>query len=242
MPPVLSFTERDANVALRAFLLTLLPSGTEVVLGQVNRVPEPRGADFVVFWPLRRERLGTTGTDYLDTEVVGSIAGAVLTVTSVANGALTPGLTLFGTGAGPAVGSVLGGQLSGSLGGTGTYAVSPAQTLSSTTIFVGERADLAPTDLVVQVDVHGPSSGDNVTRLETLFRSDYGVTAFGGVAVTPLYADSPRQAPFVNAEQQVETRWTIDAHLQLSAIVRTPQQFADQLEPTTIEVDGAFPP
>lgn len=242
MPPVLSFTEREANIALRSFLLSLLPANTEVVLGQVNRVPEPRNSDFVVFWPLRRERLGTTGTDYLDTEVVGSIAGTVLTVTSVVNGVLTSGLTLYGSGIGPAANTILGGQLTGSLGGTGTYTVSPAQTLSATTIFVGERADMAPTELVVQVDVHGPTAGDNVTRLETLFRSDYGVTAFDGVAVTPLYADSPKQMPFLNAEQQVETRWTTDLHLQLSAVVRTPQQFADQLEPTLIEVDGAFPP
>lgn len=234
MPPVLSFTERDTNVALRSFLLTLLPSNTEVVLGQVNRVPEPRGADFVVFWPLRRDRLGTTGTDYLDTAVVGSIVGTVLTVTDVISGALTPGLTLFGSGAD----TTLGAQLTGSVGGTGTYAVSPAQILASATIYAGERDDMAPTDMVVQVDVHGPSSGDNVTRIDTLFRSDYGVTAFGGVAVTPLYADSPRQMPFLNSEQQVENRWTVDVHLQLSAVVKTPQQFADQLVPTTIEADA----
>jgi hypothetical protein len=238
LPHVLSFTEREANVALRSFLLGMVATGTEVIRGQVNRVPEPRGVDFIVFWPLRRDRLGTTGTDYSDNVVVGSIAGTVLNVTSVVRGVLTPGLTLSGTGAE----TTLGTQLTGSVGGTGTYAVSPAQTLSATTIYVGERADLAPVDLVVQVDVHGPASWDNVTRLETLFRSDYGVTAFGDVAVTPLYAESPRQAPFVNAEQQYENRWTVDLHLQLSAVVKTPQQFAAKLDSTTIEVEAVFPP
>lgn len=237
MPPVLGFTEREANVALRSFLLGLVASGTEVVRGQVNRVPEPRGADFVVFWPLRRDRLGTNVTTYLDTEIVGSIAGAVLTVTDVIYGELTPGLTLYGTGIGPSANTVLGSQLSGSTGGTGTYAVSPTQTLASSTIYVGERDDLAPTDMVVQVDIHGPASGDNALRLETLFRSEYGTAAFGSVEVIPLYCDSPRQMPFLNAEQQVEERWTVDVHLQLSAAVSTPQQFADTLTPTLIEVD-----
>ena len=238
MPPILSFTEREANIALRAFLLSMLPAGTPVVRGQVNRVPEPRDEDFIVFWPLRRDRLGTNVIDYLDTEVVGSIVGTVLTVTNVIRGTLTPGLTLFGTGAGPIADTILGAQLTGSVGGTGTYAVSPTQTLSSTTIYIGERNDLAPTDLVVQVDVHGPASGDNVARLETLFRSDYGVTAFGEVAITPLYADSPRQMPFINSEMEYETRWTVDLHLQLSAVVKAPQQFAVELDMTLIPVDA----
>lgn len=242
LPPVLSFTERDANVALRTFLLGLVASGTEVVRGQVNRVPEPRGADFVVFWPLRRDRLGTNLTTYLDTEVVASIAGSVLTVTGVLYGVLTPGLTLYGTGAGPAANTALGAQLTGSLGGTGTYAVIPVQTLASSTVFVGERDDLAATDMVVQVDIHGPSSADNAQRLDTLLRSEYGTRAFGTVAVAPLYCDSPRQLPFLDAEQQVEDRWSVDVHLQLSAVVSTTQQFADQLEPTLIDVDATFPP
>lgn len=41
-------------------LLTLaLPAGTKIVQGQVNRVPAPKVPNYVVMWPLLRERLST---------------------------------------------------------------------------------------------------------------------------------------------------------------------------------------
>jgi hypothetical protein len=43
--------------ALRAFLLGVLSSTVEVVQGQVNRVPEPIGTDFVVMTDIRSQRL-----------------------------------------------------------------------------------------------------------------------------------------------------------------------------------------
>ena len=52
-------TQSDIQVALRAFLVSILPSFVEVVAGQDNRVPEPIGPDFVVFWPIRRRRIET---------------------------------------------------------------------------------------------------------------------------------------------------------------------------------------
>ncbi|HEY7294247.1 MAG TPA: hypothetical protein VH916_04355, partial [Dehalococcoidia bacterium] len=52
------------DTALRSFLLSVLPAGIEVVLGQANRVGQPRGVDHVVFWPLRRARLRTNLDNY----------------------------------------------------------------------------------------------------------------------------------------------------------------------------------
>ncbi len=49
----------------------VLPSGVEVVLGQVNRVPEPPVPDMVVYWPLRRIRLA------LNTNVVDTVNNIV---------------------------------------------------------------------------------------------------------------------------------------------------------------------
>ena len=46
--------QTDVFTALRSFLLGVLPNGVEVIKGQVNRVAEPQGSDFVVFWPLRQ--------------------------------------------------------------------------------------------------------------------------------------------------------------------------------------------
>lgn len=66
MSVTLSFTQTDVYTTLRAFLLSILPSGTEVVRGQTNKVPEPASLNFVVMIPLMRNRLETTTTAYTD--------------------------------------------------------------------------------------------------------------------------------------------------------------------------------
>lgn len=52
--------------ALRSVLLSLIGSGTEVIEGEINRVPEPVGPDFVVMIPITRERLSTNVDTYAD--------------------------------------------------------------------------------------------------------------------------------------------------------------------------------
>ena len=49
----------DVFKAIGDLLVTVLPSGTTVAQGQVNRVPAPKGSNYVVMWPLNRERLST---------------------------------------------------------------------------------------------------------------------------------------------------------------------------------------
>lgn len=87
----------------------------------------------------------------------------------------------------------------------------------------------ASTEVVIQLDVHGPDSGDLSQTLRTLLRSRYAVEVMGPSGVTPLYADDPVQMPFQNAEFQFENRWVIMAHLQVSPTVSTPQDFASTL-------------
>lgn len=57
-------TQSDVLTALRGFLLAVLP-GIEVVLAQINRVPEPQGDNFVTMTPILLERL-ETNTDEFD--------------------------------------------------------------------------------------------------------------------------------------------------------------------------------
>jgi hypothetical protein len=72
-------------------------------------------------------------------QVTASMAAAVMTVTAIAGGSLIEGQSL--SGAGVAAGTLLGAQLTGTTGGIGTYSVSPAQTVASTTISaVGKQA------------------------------------------------------------------------------------------------------
>ncbi len=95
----------------------------------------------------------------------------------------------------------------------------------------GTRSSLQPTQVTVQLDVHGPNSAENAQIISTLMRSPFGCGQFhqSGFDVQALYASDPRQTPFVNAENQYETRWTVDAVMQANIIVGTPEQFAGEL-------------
>lgn len=174
----------DTIAALRAFLLSVLPAGVEVVRAQDNRVPQPLAADFVVMTIIGRGRLATNTVTYSD-------------------------------------------------GGPGQ-----AQ----------ERHALQPTQVTVQLDIHGPESSNTVQIISTLFRDGYGCDQFtaSGFDVQPLHCSDPRQAPFLNESQQIESRWTIDAVMQANPVVTSQQQFAADLRFSPVgavkEVDAVFPP
>ncbi len=241
--PTLSFTEFLELSALNQFLVGVLPAGVPAIRGQVNRVAEPANPDFVVYWPIRQSRLSTNITSFFDNIITGSISGTTLTVSSIvqSESPLTPGLLLLdGTIGAIAPNTVLGAQLSGSIGGTGTYGVLPSQSLGSETLYLGQRADQTPAEWVVQLDCHGPNSGDNIRVIEGLFRSEYAVDAFNSTdptsSVVPLWSQEAIQTPFLNAEQQYENRWTLDLHCQITPTIGTAQQFAQYLQATLIDL------
>jgi hypothetical protein len=60
----ISITEDDVMAALRSFILDIVPTGVEVFQGQANRVPEPRGVDFIVMTPMMRLRLSTNTVEW----------------------------------------------------------------------------------------------------------------------------------------------------------------------------------
>lgn len=238
----ISLKEEAIITAFRSFLVSEMPS-LDVILGQVNRVPEPQGDNFAVYWPLRHERLGTNILSYLDALAFGSIALTVLTVTAVEKGVLLPGTVLTDPDGFILPNTVITSQLSGTTGGAGTYRVSPSQTATPTEIRAGVRYDTQPTQMTLQVDVHGPNSWDNVQIMTTLFKSIAGAEFFDatGLDMAPLFCTEPKQTPFLNAEQQYENRWVIEAVFQCNPQVGTPQQFADQLEITLIDAVTAYP-
>jgi hypothetical protein len=172
--------EATAIAVLRQALLTYLPSGAQVVRGQMNLVPEPNGADFLVLWPVSQIALEYPTETYVD--------------------------------------------------------VFP-ETPSITTI-------MQPYELVLQVDVHGPNSGNTATILQALSRSMsfYDTMASLSADVTLLCIDDPRQSPFENAEQQTEWRWTIDMHLQVNATVTLTQEFFGEVDVGVFSVDVVYPP
>lgn len=175
----LDLTETIIFAALRGWLLTKMAPTLAVVMGQVNRVPEPAGDDFIVMWPLLRVRLETNIHTYFADD----------------NSPLPDVKTIY-----------------------------------------------QPTRLDVQLDVHGPNSGDNSQIISTLFRDEDATSYFdaGTAAMQALYASDPHQAAFVNAEAQSENRWVIDLSLQINPTVTIPQKFADVVTPTTINVEEVY--
>jgi hypothetical protein len=216
------------ETAIGSFLTLILPPGTPISIGQENRVPEPAAQDFVIFTFMFQRRLATNENGYDDVQFTGSVAGDVLTVSSVKFGTILVGSTLFG----PTVASFTLIQPGGTgIGGVGTYVLSQAQTVASGTLAAGVEMLTQETELSYQIDVHGPNSADNAQVISTLWRDERGVDFFtrNYSDIEPLYADDPRQTPFQNDQAQIEYRWTIDAKLQANQTVTLPQQFADQL-------------
>ncbi|PVX61237.1 phage neck terminator protein [Paraburkholderia unamae] len=236
----LSLTEAQTLTALRSFLLAIMPAGMEIVRGLDNRVPEPVGPDFITMTPILRDRLATNVDSSQDCAFTGSISGATLTVTAMNIGTVAVGATLFGAGIAAATTITATGT---GTGGIGSYTVSPAQTVASETMAAGSKNMLQATKVTVQLDVHGPGSGDNAAIITTAFRDEYAVDSFSssGFDVAPLYADEARQMPFLNENQQIEERWVVEVVMQTNPIVSVPQQYAAQLNAALIDVDASYP-
>ena len=232
-------TESDIYKALGGFLTGILPAGTPVIQAQINRVPEPFDKDFVEMTPRDRDRLSTNVDSDADTFLTGSIAGNTLTVTAVAFGTIVIGSELFGP-----VGTVRPGTLIQSLVSPGVYTLSGSpQTVALGPLACGNKQALQPTKVMMQLDVHGPNSGDNAQIITTLFWDEYAAITFAALNpnITPLYADDPKQLSFVNDQNQYENRWVVQVYLQLNATVVISQQYAGALAVGLINVDASFP-
>jgi hypothetical protein len=254
-PPgvTLSFAEAQGFELLGEFLQTICaPSPITVVRaigntapGVNTRVPEPIVGDFVILTQgPSQTRLEWNETSYADNVLTGSISGTTLTVSSVAKGAVPIGALLF-DGNWPQVvipNTVVQQQLTGDPGGIGTYQVSVSQQLNTEALYAGQRSDVAAAEWVVQLDIHGPNSSNNVRAVATMFRSDYATDWFAaqGLQIAPLFCDDGRYLPFENAEQQMEFRWVMEAHFQVGAVVTTPQQFFTQAKVETVEAAAIY--
>jgi hypothetical protein len=108
----------------------------------------------------------------------------------------------------------------------------------------GTRTAMQPTQVTIQIDVHGPNSADNAQIISTLLRDEYASIYFvkNSSGIAPLYAGDPNQIPFFNGEQQVEFRWFIEAVLQVNTTITIPQDFASNVNIGIKDVDAVYPP
>lgn len=236
-------TDDEVFAALRDFLIAIVPAGCDVIQGQPNRVPEPTTENFVVMTPRSRPRLSTNVDTYRDVAFTASIAAAAMTVTAVQFGKIGLGNQVFGVGV--AANTTIASQTSGPPGGAGVYVVAPEQTVASRRMAAGALDIQQSTEVVVQLDAHGPISADVAQTITTLMRSPWGVDKFEelnpGCGVALLYADDPKQLPFSNDQQQQESRWMVEAHLQVKPTITVSQQFAAAAVVGLAEVDERYP-
>lgn len=232
----LSITQQQIFSALGDFITAI--TGIPAVVGQVNRVPSLKG-DYAVMWPLSRPRLATNRRTPIDAKFTGSIAGQLMTVSAVQIGTVVPGRKLLGTGV--TGGTLVGAQQSGPVGGAGIYAVSVAQTLALQTLSAGVMSVEESTEVIMQVDVHGANSSDNSQVLQQLFWDARAVDELEPFGITPLFAEDPRQMPFITAAKEYEDRWMVDLHMQVKPTIELPQEFSDSVVLTVTDIDVAFP-
>jgi hypothetical protein len=223
-------TEATIQEALGGFLKFILPPDTEVVEGQDTAVSEPYGSRFVVVTPMSRPRLATNLVLYAETQIYASISGSKLNVDSIQFGTIIPNSLLWGIFGDVQQGTTIIKQIGGMGGGPGVYELSHLQTTVKQTMACGNMYIWTDNELVFQLDIHGANpreSTDMVSTISALFRDEVATDYFDNlrIGLSPLHADEPHQVPFLNAEQAWETRWSLDAHMQVSQKITLPQQF-----------------
>jgi hypothetical protein len=162
-----SYTLSNADVG--KVLLVSTSGNTQIVLPNISDANYPVGGQTMIV------KLNAFNVDVVTpavATVTGSIAATTLSVSAVSTGVLYPGATLTGTGI--TAGTVIVAQVTGTPGGQGTYTVSTAQAVGSTTV-------TATTNLVL-------TSADSMNRLRS-----------NGSGVTLVKRNSYTLAPLTNA-------------------------------------------
>lgn len=167
----------------------------------------------------------------------------LMAVSSVAIGSIEVGASVWGVGLPP---TTVRAALTGA-GGAGTYAVGPSQSFGPGTLSAGRKTIRESSIFTVQMDFHGAdasSPSDMAQAVSAAFRDAYAVDFFRALtagAVSPLYADDPRFAPFFDENQQAEWRWIVEANLQVNQTTSVPAQYADAASVVAIGVDSGPP-
>lgn len=177
---------------------------------------------------------------------VMTAAYGLLTAEAPAFGEIAVGATVFGTGV--QIGTTVMAFGSGD-GAAGTYIVTPNQTVSTTGLAAGTKTLQQTAEVTVQLDFHSAdnSASDMAQTVSTALRDEYATDFFAALdpplnGVSPYYADDPRYMVFVNAEDQYEWRWVLEACFGIDQVVSVPQRYADSGTVTVKSVDATFPP
>jgi hypothetical protein len=96
------------------------------------------------------------------------------------------------------------------------------------------------TELTLQLDCYGATSGDWAQMLSAILRDEAGCVALEPTC-DPLYCDDPVWGPLDDSELQYEQRWVVLAKLQYNPVTTVPQQYADTVELEVVSVNQKYP-
>ncbi len=114
----------------------------------------------------------------------------------------------------------------------------PTATFTATTETV-----MMPTEYHIQLDAYGPTGGDIMQILFTVFNSGDAFDSFNAmtpVGIYPLYSEIPHQHPLVDEEAEYEVRWIMDVCLQYNPTLTTTAQTASTVAVGIISVEAAY--
>lgn len=92
----------------------------------------------------------------------------------------------------------------------------------------------------IQLDFYGPQSGEWARIIETAFRDDYACDLMAP-DVVPLHCSDAMQVPLINGEENYEERWMITASLESNPDLVLPQESANTLAVTLVNVEATYP-
>jgi hypothetical protein len=173
--------------------------------------------------PMRRTRLATNIHLDADCSFTASFSGPIMTVTAIGTNNQVPilvGASVVGPGVPIAI---IGPQTSGTPGGLGTYTVAPSYTAGPDIFAAGQLSVQEVVETAIQLGFHSAdnTSADMAQAVRMMLRDPYAVTFIKAInpAIAPLYGSDARQAPYLDAEDQFETRWVVEAVLQANVVV-----------------------
>ncbi|WP_182356665.1 phage neck terminator protein [Komagataeibacter europaeus] len=98
--------------------------------------------------------------------------------------------------------------------------------------------------ITMQISLFGPASSNQMQLVTALWRDMNAADYFRSqsVPIAPLTTSTTRQLGFITGEKQYEDCWAVDLSMQVNLTVTTPQQFANSIPVTLIEVDTSYRP
>jgi len=109
------------------------------------------------------------------------------------------------------------------------------------TYTVATQTITQPTQYGLQLDcVDGTSGGDLAQVISTIWRDSFAEEFLNPLGVAPLYTDDPRHAPWVNGENQWESRWIVNVYMQVNPSLLLPTSSYGHANVGIVDVDGTI--